>query len=427
MSSNQFESDQTKEFAKDLEKFCIDNNVPNIPLKAKSEALLFLNHKFTQLDLNCSWQTEIAFLKDFWAKNASNSDKTTLNDYQTNFLKNIKQSLIEENKDFTFFKDKTDDEKIISFDVLGLIQNDDKKHRDLVIKLYYYFLSKYIDTIPNERKGLDKVLFDGNYDSSNCIIKIETKYLASQYDSIQTTNDNNEVLIYLITEVNSLKTDFKDANDVKKIIEKAQTLVQQHGYNSADNQQSILAFSIYFAKYLNFLCEVMPNHAKMMCEGATQKVDFKLLKGSFDMMMNRFSQFIDQYSLSIRDCIFKLNVLTQNQNIFKIDETNLNAKVNESKSFIENYKINSPLHTPKSEGCYIATMVYGDYNHPQVVLLRNFRDTFLSKNLIGKGFILVYYRLSPIIVSHFKNRPLFVNLSRVILESFIKNVLKRKL
>ena len=46
MSSNQIESDQTKEFAKDLEKFCVDNNIPNIPLKAKSEALIFLNHKF---------------------------------------------------------------------------------------------------------------------------------------------------------------------------------------------------------------------------------------------------------------------------------------------------------------------------------------------------------------------------------------------
>ena len=426
MSSNQIESDQTKEFAKDLEKFCVDNNIPNIPLKAKSEALIFLNHKFSQLDLNCSWQTEIAFLKDFWAKNATNSNKTTLNDYQTNFLKNIKQSLIEENKDFTFFKDKTDEEKIISFDVLGLIQNDDKKHRDLVISLYYYFLSKYVDTIPNDRKGLDKVLFDGNYDSSNCIIKIETDYLKSQYDSIQTTNESNEVLNYLVTEVNSLKTDFKDANDVKKIIEKAQTLVQQHGYNSSDNQQSIIGFSIYFAKYLNFLCEVMPNHAKMMCEGATQKVDFKLLKGSFDMMMDRFSQFIDQYSDSIRDCISNLNALTQNKNIFKIDETNFKLKVNESRSFIESYKLNSPLHTPKSEGCYIATMAYGDYNHPQVVLLRNFRDTFLNKYLIGKGFVRIYYTLSPRLVSYFKNKPFLVNLSRTVIELFIKKILRNK-
>jgi hypothetical protein len=247
-------------------------------------------------------------------------------------------------------------------------------------------------------------LFDGNYDSSNCIIKIDSTYLTGKYDTIKSTKDNDEVLSYLITQVNSIQTDFKDANDVKVIIEKAQTLVQQHGFNSSENLQSILAFSIYFAKYLNFLCEVMPNHSKMMCEGATQKIDFKLLKGSFDMMMTRFSQFIDQYSLSIRDSITKLNTLTQNQNIFNIDEASFNAKVSESKSFIESYKLNSPFHTPKSEGCFIATMVYGDYNHPQVLILRNFRDKNLAKTKLGKLFINAYYSCSPILVKKLHNK-----------------------
>ena len=56
-----------------------------------------------------------------------------------------------------------------------------------------------------------------------------------------------------------------------------------------------------------------------------------------------------------------------------------------------------------SGGCYIATMVYGDYEHPQVMVLREFRDNFLSKHLIGRSFIKFYYRYSPNWVETMKN------------------------
>lgn len=41
----------------------------------------------------------------------------------------------------------------------------------------------------------------------------------------------------------------------------------------------------------------------------------------------------------------------------------------------------APKPTPSSSsgGCYIATMAYGDYDHPQVMVLRDFRDSFLAK------------------------------------------------
>lgn len=38
-------------------------------------------------------------------------------------------------------------------------------------------------------------------------------------------------------------------------------------------------------------------------------------------------------------------------------------------------------------GCYIATMAYGGYEHPQVIELRKFRDNTLSKSALGRGFI----------------------------------------
>lgn len=45
--------------------------------------------------------------------------------------------------------------------------------------------------------------------------------------------------------------------------------------------------------------------------------------------------------------------------------------------------------------CFIATAVYGDLNHPQVVNLRRFRDLVLAKSSQGRTFIRFYYRFGP--------------------------------
>lgn len=48
-----------------------------------------------------------------------------------------------------------------------------------------------------------------------------------------------------------------------------------------------------------------------------------------------------------------------------------------------------------SDGCFIATAVYGDYDHPQVLKLRHFRDSTLRKSLLGRCFISFYYSVGP--------------------------------
>lgn len=49
----------------------------------------------------------------------------------------------------------------------------------------------------------------------------------------------------------------------------------------------------------------------------------------------------------------------------------------------------------KVAGCYIATAVYGDYDAPQVLTLRRFRDNVLLNSRHGRAFVRAYYRLSP--------------------------------
>ena len=73
----------------------------------------------------------------------------------------------------------------------------------------------------------------------------------------------------------------------------------------------------------------------------------------------------------------------------------------------------------KKEGCYIATMVYGDYNAPEVKVLRNFRDTSLKATWIGRSFISVYYWLSPKFVRIFKNNKAVNTTIKKILDSLV--------
>jgi hypothetical protein len=71
-------------------------------------------------------------------------------------------------------------------------------------------------------------------------------------------------------------------------------------------------------------------------------------------------------------------------------------------------------------GCYIATSAYGDYNHPSVIVLREFRDNVLRKRILGRIFIKVYYFISPTIVKWFGKYETFNTFNRRILEYFIQ-------
>jgi uncharacterized protein (UPF0335 family) len=51
------------------------------------------------------------------------------------------------------------------------------------------------------------------------------------------------------------------------------------------------------------------------------------------------------------------------------------------------------------KGCFIATQVYGDIEHPNVAVLRSFRDEVLDRSAAGRAFSAGYHKIGPCIAN----------------------------
>jgi hypothetical protein len=73
-----------------------------------------------------------------------------------------------------------------------------------------------------------------------------------------------------------------------------------------------------------------------------------------------------------------------------------------------------------SSGCYIATMVYGSYDAPEVMTLRKFRDDKLNHSAAGRAFIRWYYSWSPGFVQKYNHLSWLHKIIRVLLNGLVK-------
>ena len=113
------------------------------------------------------------------------------------------------------------------------------------------------------------------------------------------------------------------------------------------------------------------------------------------------------------------------QQIINDEEMWARCTGSDSKDMYKQYLAQFPNGRHKSEAeqkasaCYIATMVYGDYNHPQVIALRGFRDNTLQNSILGRAFIRFYYRNSPSWVEKMQGKKTIISIIRTILDKFI--------
>ena len=72
-----------------------------------------------------------------------------------------------------------------------------------------------------------------------------------------------------------------------------------------------------------------------------------------------------------------------------------------------------------SEGCYIATAVYGTYDCPELWVLRRFRDERLRASAAGRLAVRVYYAASPRLVKRFGGSGRARAFSKTLLDRFV--------
>ena len=89
--------------------------------------------------------------------------------------------------------------------------------------------------------------------------------------------------------------------------------------------------------------------------------------------------------------------------------------LNKFKNVVENYNPSK---------CYIATAVYGDINHPSVIVLRKYRDNSLSNYILGKGFINIYYSVSPKLIKYINSNNWIKQNIKIVLDKLVTRILK---
>ncbi len=121
---------------------------------------------------------------------------------------------------------------------------------------------------------------------------------------------------------------------------------------------------------------------------------------------------------------FQSGILWKNPSIVNVRVTGaiVEYKDGRTKKFSRE---NIPVVRKKSEGCYVATAVYGSYDCPQVWVLRRFRDFTLAKTWYGRMFIRTYYAISPTLVKWFGNRKWFQDFWRIRLDGMVSRLQKK--
>lgn len=128
-----------------------------------------------------------------------------------------------------------------------------------------------------------------------------------------------------------------------------------------------------------------------------------------------------------------LNHSKQNGNYFEKSEE-VKIKFKKMFSYLnEEAKSNFPqiqlttteLSQKKNEGCFIATAAVGNYDHPKVVFLRNYRDSYLLKSYAGKLLVRFYYKISPPIANKISKSDFLKKLTVRLIVNPLVNIIEK--
>ncbi len=75
--------------------------------------------------------------------------------------------------------------------------------------------------------------------------------------------------------------------------------------------------------------------------------------------------------------------------------------------------------------CFVATASYGDFDAPQVLILRSYRDAVLSHYAAGRAFITTYYKAGPHLADLIRGHTWACAITRLLLSPFVSHAKRR--
>ncbi len=257
----------------------------------------------------------------------------------------------------------------------------------------YQYLKNLITLDPKNQKLWELVaqyhFSSKKFSYENEDFNLFKKYLKN-YENL--SNINSIIFLDLIDQVYSLF--FKKYTDIQ--FDKSRS---GKVWDSFSDEKITLLINFFEISKLHFDCfsknEVLK---RVVLELSGQKKDFWLNSNQGNVETVNYLKKFNFDALSFR------------KNLIDILMLNDNSYVEPEIKYQNNYSVS------KSNGnCFIATLCYNNFNHPNVILLRQFRDKSLSPYYLGKSFVDFYYLVSPSFVNHIRNKKKIIYLIKFLI------------
>lgn len=192
-----------------------------------------------------------------------------------------------------------------------------------------------------------------------------------------TEDKKDETVEKCLTELNNLVTDFYVLSN--KHLNEFVTL--PNSYEDFIKRVISLTVALEQASEWNPKNKIILDNIMYMCVALIEGVEYK------DPSENNIS---------------KVWILTPE--FEKIVRDKISATSDKIKKINPEYVAPNPTpKKPEESNCFVITATMGNPNHPNVVLLREFRDSWLSHRKYGNRIITLYYKYGPIIAEYIRN------------------------
>lgn len=78
----------------------------------------------------------------------------------------------------------------------------------------------------------------------------------------------------------------------------------------------------------------------------------------------------------------------------------------------------------EADGCFVATVVYGDENEKELSILRRYRDNTLRRSRVGVVFVRMYYVFGPVLARKIQRHPSVKKRLRIVIDMVVRKIEK---